>query len=83
MRFTTPLDGRWNDLPIGWQVSARGSDWFRYQTRQPDQDNPLLLRHLMQQQLKILSLQPVNRSLERVYLQAINAPEEAEAPHAA
>ena len=37
----------------------------------------------MAQQLNILSLQPVNRSLERVYLQAINAPEEVEAPHAA
>jgi ABC-2 type transport system ATP-binding protein len=82
VRFAAPLDGRWADLPAGWQITARGPDWFRYQTRQPDQDNPRLLRHLMQQQLDVLSLQLVNRSLERVYLQAINAHDDTDVTHA-
>ena len=82
VRFAAPLEAHWDDLPAGWQLSARGPDWIRYQTRQPEQDNPRLLAHLIQQQLPVVSLHPVNRSLEHVYLQAINLPEESEAAHA-
>ncbi len=82
VRLAASLDEAWNDLPPGWQMTDRGPDWFRYQTDHPNEDNPRILSHLMQQNLPIVSLQPVGRSLEQVYLQAINAREVMEAAHA-
>jgi ABC-2 type transport system ATP-binding protein len=62
-------------LPPGIPVSAREEGWLRYRTPEPGKDNPLVLRHLLEQGLPVAGLQEVPRSLEQVYLQAINAPD--------
>ena len=62
-------------LPNDLQVSARGENWLRYRTSQPEFDNPLVLRHLLNQGLKVISLEEVPRSLEQIYLQVMNEPQ--------
>jgi ABC-2 type transport system ATP-binding protein len=62
-------------LPNDLQVSARGENWLRYHTSQPEFDNPLVLQHLLNQGLKVISLEEVPRSLEQIYLQVMNEPQ--------
>jgi ABC-2 type transport system ATP-binding protein len=49
--------------------------WLRYRTANPGEDNPKMLRALLDQGVPIVSLQEVPRSLEQVYLEAVNAPD--------
>jgi ABC-2 type transport system ATP-binding protein len=74
LRFDQPLDGRFPDLPSNTCLTTHGGDWLRYRTSEPNTDNPLILRALMEQDYAVVSLQEVPRSLEQVYLQAVQAP---------
>jgi len=65
----------------GWQpygfpqevvLTARGEDWLRFQVKDPLNNNPLLLRKLLNDQLEVLSFQEVPRSLEKAYLEAVS-----------
>jgi hypothetical protein len=56
-------------------LTSSGQNWFRYCTSNPGENNPLLLRELLEEGLPVVSLQEVPRSLEKVYLQAIAAPD--------
>jgi ABC-2 type transport system ATP-binding protein len=62
-----------NDIPI----SAWGENWMRYCSSQPEYDNPLVLQHLLNQGLKVISLEEIPRSLEQIYLQVMNEPQAA------
>jgi ABC-2 type transport system ATP-binding protein len=79
VRLAAPLEestaGVPEGLPGDLYITDRGPDWFQYQTSVPLEDNPRLIQHLVEHQIRVVSLQAVNRSLEKVYLQAINAPE--------
>lgn len=61
-------------LPNDLQISARGEDWLRYRSSHPEEDNPLVLQYLLNQGLKVVSLEEVPRSLEQIYLQVMNEP---------
>jgi ABC-2 type transport system ATP-binding protein len=61
-------------LPQGARMTARGEDWFRFQSDAPRQQIPLVVQCLVEHRLPVLELYEVPRSLERVYLQAVNAP---------
>jgi len=74
VRFATPLDSRGIFIPNGGRLISQGPDWLRFQTDQPAGFHPLLLRSLLEQDLPVVGLQEVPRSLEAVYLQAVNAP---------
>lgn len=78
IHLATSLNGQIDMLLSETRVTLKGPNWFRYQTNQPDETNPLLLRSLLDADLPVVSLQEVPRSLEQVYLQAINSPEEVE-----
>jgi len=78
VRFAVPLNGGEVNLPPGGNLTGLGQDWMRFHADCPGQFNPLLLRHLLEQNLPVISLQEVPRSLEQVYLQAVNAPGETE-----
>jgi ABC-2 type transport system ATP-binding protein len=78
VRFAVSLEGREVNLPPGGNLTGLGLDWMHFHTESPEQFNPLLLRHLLEQNLPVISLQEVPRSLEQVYLQAVNAPAETE-----
>jgi ABC-2 type transport system ATP-binding protein len=73
VRFAAPLDSQEISFPSGGRLTGQGPDWLRFQTDQPDGFHPLLLRSLLDQNLPVISLQEVPRSLEAVYLQAVNA----------
>jgi ABC-2 type transport system ATP-binding protein len=76
VKYTGPQNGWQQFLPTGVTINSEGPDWFRYQTNQPDQLNPVLLRALIESGLSVIHLQAVPRSLEQVYLEAIKTPEE-------
>ncbi|HLE13670.1 MAG TPA: ABC transporter ATP-binding protein [Anaerolineales bacterium] len=81
VRFDGPCPEKQILLPSGIPISARKQGWLRYRTAHPWRDNPLVLRNLLDQGFPIVGLQEVPRSLEQVYLQAINAPDAEEALH--
>jgi ABC-2 type transport system ATP-binding protein len=66
-------------LPQNVESTGQGDDWLRFSTANPENDNPLVLRHLLDQGLAVVSLQEVPRSLEQVYLYAMNKSTIAEA----
>ncbi len=75
-------DGTQASLPPGVTLTTRGPGWLRYQSDTPQETNPAVVAHLVAQGLPVVSLAQVPRSLERVYLQAVTAPEQMEASHA-
>jgi len=52
--------------PVEW-----GSGWVRYEARHPERVNPILLRALAEQDLPVVTLSEVPRSLETVYLRVV------------
>jgi ABC-2 type transport system ATP-binding protein len=77
VRLADQMNGDHPILPEPARLTQRGNDWFRYTTSHPTETNPDVLASLHSQGIKVLSLSEVNRSLEKVYLQAIAAQEEA------
>ncbi len=80
--FASQLDGYNPILPYGSTLTSSGPDWFRFQTIEPRKVNPIILQSLFAQGLEVVSLHELPRSLERVYLQAVNAPDQSEEPYA-
>ena len=78
IHLATSLNGQVDTLLSGTEIISRGANWFRYRTERPDEYNPLLLKSLLDADLPVIRLQEVSRSLEQVYLQAINSPEEVD-----
>lgn len=76
--FAIPLNGQdiTGVLPEGVEMTAKGETWFRVKTDNPSVSNPLLLRRLLALDFAVVSLHEVTRSLEEVYLQAINRVQE-------
>jgi len=56
-------------------VVARGDLWFRYRAENFDRANPILIKRLSDQNVPIVSLTEVPRSLEAVYLRAVEEDE--------
>lgn len=73
VRLTHPVDGAAGLISDLVQVEEQGSDWLRYATPDPDKANPLVLRALAGADVSVVTLSRVPRSLEDVYLQAVNA----------
>jgi ABC-2 type transport system ATP-binding protein len=63
------------DLPDGVSLVSQGADWLKYQTADPRADNPRIVQLFVANNLPVVGLSEVQRSLEKVYLQAINAVE--------
>jgi len=75
IRLATTLNGSPAALPPGVTISAQGPRWIRFRTSHPETDNPLKMRALLDQKIPVVSLQEAPRSLEQVYLEAVNAPD--------
>ncbi len=76
------LDGYNPSLPPGSTLTAIGPDWFRFSAIDPRKINPIILQSLLAQGLEVVSLHELPRSLEHVYLQAVNAPDQDQEPYA-
>jgi ABC-2 type transport system ATP-binding protein len=55
------------------ELSGQGDGWLRFRTTTPQETNPKILQCLLSNDIPVISLHEINRSLEKVYLQAINA----------
>ena len=73
LRLTHPGDGIASLISDLVQVEERGGDWLRYSTHDPEETNPLVLRALAEADVRVVTLSRVPRSLEDVYLEAVNA----------
>ena len=74
IQLATTLNGSHESLPPGITVSAQGNKWLRFRTSNPEEQNPLMLKTMLEQGYAVISLQEVPRSLEQVYLEAVNTP---------
>jgi ABC-2 type transport system ATP-binding protein len=68
------IDGYIHQLPAGARFVEQGMNWLRYQTDDPIGTNPQVVQSFVEQHIPIVELYEVPRSLEKVYLQAINQP---------
>ena len=82
LRLGASLDGCQVITPPTSEVISSGLDWVRYRIQDPLTANPLILRGFLDQNIPVISMQEVPRSLEQVYMQAINAPDDAEVRYA-
>jgi len=82
LKLAGPLNGI-PELPTGVQILSQGNDWVRYRTESPEELNPHILRSFLDNEYPVVSLQVIPRSLEDVYLQAINTPGEVGLSHVA
>jgi ABC-2 type transport system ATP-binding protein len=63
-------------LPLGLVVNTQGEDWLRFSPTDPEYQNPLVLQSLLDQGVTVVSLEKIPRSLEQIYLQVMNEPEQ-------
>ena len=66
------------DLPLGVMLTGRNENTLRFQVQSPDEDNPRLLRYLLDQKLEVKSFNEIPHSLEAAYLQAVKMAAEGE-----
>jgi ABC-2 type transport system ATP-binding protein len=71
LRVARPLDGVAECLQDLVHVVASGVDWLRYEADVPQAMNPRVLQRLASQQVPVVTLSEVPRSLEDVYLQVV------------
>ncbi len=76
VRLGSPFNGWEPNLPAAADLTGRGSDWIRYRTQEASRVNPDVLRMFFAQDLPVISLQAVPRSLEQVYLEVVSEPGE-------
>lgn len=73
IRFGKVSNGAASTISEMVELSGQGDDWLRYHTTTPQDTNPQILHHLLNHGFAVTSLHEINRSLEKVYLQAINS----------
>jgi ABC-2 type transport system ATP-binding protein len=71
LRTARPLNGAAESLKDLVHVVASGADWLRYEAETPETMNPRVLERLASQQVPVVRLSEVPRSLEDVYLQVV------------
>jgi len=76
VRISGKLNGTTKEIADVVQVEESGDDWMRYRTNNPTVTNPALLRRLTGLGVDVITLSPVQRTLEDVYLQIVKEDEE-------
>jgi ABC-2 type transport system ATP-binding protein len=71
LRLANPLNGAAKLVSDLAQVEARGENWLRFSTPNPQETNPLLLQTLAAQGMGVVTMSQVPRSLEDVYLRVV------------
>jgi ABC-2 type transport system ATP-binding protein len=78
LRVANTLNGLVETLSGQVNVVSAGQDWVRYTVPNPYQFNPSLLQNLSQQNVPVVTLSEVPRSLEEIYLQIVETDENIE-----
>lgn len=73
LRTAAPLNGAANALRDLVDIIEQGHDWVRYRVADPALTNPQVVQRLAAQQVPLLTLSEIPRSLEAVYLQVVEA----------
>ena len=71
IRMAGPLNGLVPRLSDQVKVVGYGEDWIRYTVPNPTKFNPWLLSQLAQQEIPVVTLSEIPRSLEEVYLRIV------------
>jgi len=77
LRLAQAVDGAAGLLPPEATATASGPDWLRYRTRDPQRVNPQVLTAMARAGRQVVTLAPVERTLEEVYLRAVGTPAES------
>ncbi len=72
VQLADPFDMQELPLLTGLEVTAHGSTWFNFQAGSARDTNPRILQSLISAGFQVVKLEEVQRSLESVYLQAVN-----------
>jgi ABC-2 type transport system ATP-binding protein len=78
LRLGRALDGQPDVISDLVQIADQGEDWLRYATSDPQRTNPLVLRALAEQGVRVVTLSRVPQSLEDIYLSAVRTTEEGQ-----
>ena len=70
-RLSHPWQPDGMELPEGVELSEFNGSRLRFRVKRPENANPLLLQQLVKTQAPVVTLQEVPRSLEQVYLKAM------------
>ncbi|MBN1966618.1 MAG: ABC transporter ATP-binding protein [Anaerolineae bacterium] len=81
LRLRTPINGLAQSLGDMVEVTEQGERWLRYRVAQPDVTNPLLLRRLLNDGVDVVTLSPLQDTLEAVYLRIVEEDEKHEHDH--
>jgi ABC-2 type transport system ATP-binding protein len=73
IRLACALNGLAESLADQVQIVAQGENWLRYSVTNPTEFNPLLLNQLARQNLPVVTLSAVPRSLEEIYLHIVES----------
>ena len=75
LRVRPPLDGLVGEVKGMVRVVGYGEDWLRYQAERPEVTNPQLLRRLTSLGVDVITLSPLQETLEAVYLRIVEEDE--------
>src|SRR5690606_23592681 len=75
LRVGGALNGLVRELSDLVTVEEAGPDWLRYRVNDPDTTNPALIRKITGLGVDIITLAPISRTLEQIYLQIIEEDE--------
>lgn len=78
IRLAGPLNGLVNYLDDKVNVVDYGQDWVKYTVPDPANFNPILLMTLAQQEMPVITLSEITRSLEEVYLHIVESVDQTE-----
>jgi ABC-2 type transport system ATP-binding protein len=70
-----PLNGIVQEISSMVNITECGDRWLRYQVNQPEVTNPQLVRHLIAQGVDVVTLSPLQETMETVYLRIVEEDE--------
>jgi ABC-2 type transport system ATP-binding protein len=76
LRINGAVNGLAQDLEGMVAIESTGSNWLRYSTPDPYVTNPAMLRRLSDLGVEVVTLSPVTRTLEDIYLQVVKEDED-------
>ena len=75
LRVAGIMNGLAKDIGDMVTVTEAGRDWLRYRVAEPQVTNPALLRKIAGLGVDVVTLSPITRSLEDIYLQVVKEDE--------
>lgn len=75
LRVHGPLNGIAAELSSLVQVVECGDDWLRYRTEEPERTNPQIIRRLTGLGVDVVTLSPLQDTLETIYLRIVEEDE--------